>query len=215
MIIFAGVIGAGKTTYAKRLAETLGSRVFLEEVDDTPILTKYYEDAKRYAFSLQIHFLNKRFELIKEAFNENDTVLDRSIYEDQVFAWANMKNGNISPEEWQIYTDLLDNMMEELEGTPKKAPDLLIYLDVSFEHELANIKKRGRKFEQIETDTTLLTYYKQLYDQYQDWINHYDASEVLKIPADQYDIFNPNDWESVYGMIQERMDALNPAAILA
>ncbi|MDO4670456.1 MAG: deoxynucleoside kinase [Aerococcus sp.] len=203
MIIFAGVIGAGKTTYATRLAEALESQVFLESVDDNPILTKYYEDTARYAFPLQIHFLNKRFELIKQAFNENNNVLDRSIYEDKIFAWANVENGNISKEEWDIYSELLDNMMEEMQDTPKKAPDLLVYLDVSFENELENIKKRNRDYEQ---DPDLKAYYQQLYHAYGRWIEEYDVSDKLIIPADHYDIHNEDDWQAVYAQIIERLE---------
>lgn len=202
VIIFAGVIGAGKTLYSKRLAETLGTKVFFESVNDNPILAKYYEDAKRYAFPLQIHFLNKRFEQIKQAFYDNDNVLDRSIYEDKVFAWANVENGNISTEEWEIYSELLDNMMEEIQGTPKKSPDLLVYLKVSFEREMANIKQRNRSYEQIEQDPALYNYYRQLHAAYADWVEAYDYSDKLIIDADQYDIHNEADWQVVYQQIQ-------------
>lgn len=51
MIILAGMIGVGKTTYTTRLAETLGTEAFFEPVDDNPILDKYYEDPDRYALS--------------------------------------------------------------------------------------------------------------------------------------------------------------------
>ena len=57
MIILAGMIGVGKTTYTTRLAQALGTEAFFEPVDDNPILDKYYEDPDRYGFVLQIYFL--------------------------------------------------------------------------------------------------------------------------------------------------------------
>ncbi|MBC8831926.1 deoxynucleoside kinase, partial [Escherichia coli] len=65
---------------------------------------------------------------IKAALTDQNNVLDRSIYEDALFTQINYEEGNISEPEMDTYLDLLDNMMEELEFMPKKAPDLLIYL---------------------------------------------------------------------------------------
>ncbi|MGZ7259834.1 deoxynucleoside kinase, partial [Streptococcus pyogenes] len=79
------------------------------------------EDPDKYGFALQIYFLNKRFKSIKEAFFDQNNVLDRSIYEDALFTQINAENGNISQEEYQIYLELLANMMEELDTMPKKA----------------------------------------------------------------------------------------------
>ena len=61
MIILAGMIGVGKTTYTAQLAKELGTEAFFEPVEDNPILDKYYENPEKYGFALQIYFLNKRF----------------------------------------------------------------------------------------------------------------------------------------------------------
>lgn len=148
MIVFSGMIGVGKSTYAKKLTEELNIKLFEEPVDDNPILPLYYNNIKKWAFALQIFFLNKRFKLIKEASKLDNSVLDRSIYEDQLFTKLNHDLGNISKEEYDLYCDLLDNMMEEIDGLNKKSPDLLVYLTAPKEHILNNIIKRGREFEQ-------------------------------------------------------------------
>lgn len=140
MIILAGMIGVGKTTYTYRLAEELGTQPFFEPVEENPILDKYYEDPDKYGFALQIYFLNKRFKMIKAAYHDDNNILDRSIYEDALFTYINTLKGSISEQEYDIYLELLDNMMEEIQGLPKKAPDLLIYLDGSFDHIMNNIK---------------------------------------------------------------------------
>lgn len=199
------MIGAGKSLYTKKLSNELGTKAFYEPVANNPILDKYYAEPDKYAFSLQIFFLNQRFKLIKKAFNENNNVLDRSIYEDELFTYVNTLEGNISTEEFAIYTDLVDNMMEELEGLPKKAPDLLVYLDADIDHVLKNIKKRGREYEQVENDPGLLDYYKLLIDNYVGWFENYDKSPKIKIDAGQYDVNKEEDWQDVYGLIENKM----------
>lgn len=199
------MIGAGKSLYTKKLSNELGTKAFYEPVANNPILDKYYAEPDKYAFSLQIFFLNQRFKLIKEAFNENNNVLDRSIYEDELFTYVNTLEGNISTEEFAIYTDLVDNMMEELEGLPKKAPDLLVYLDADINHVLKNIKKRGREYEQVENDPGLLDYYKLLIDNYVGWFGNYNKSPKIKIDASQYDVNKEEDWQVVYGLIENKM----------
>ena len=139
LITIGAMIGAGKTSLAELVAEHFNSEVFYESVDDNPILPLFYTaseeeiQAKRYPFLLQLWFLNTRFKSIKEALVHDNNVLDRSIYEDWYFAKVNKELGRISELEFSLYESLLDNMMEELNGLPKKAPDLMIYLSGSFE----------------------------------------------------------------------------------
>lgn len=134
VIVIGGMIGLGKTTVAEILAEQLGSQVFYESVDDNPILPLFYTsskeeiEAKRYPFLLQLYFLNSRFKTIKDALQHENNIIDRSIYEDWYFAKRNRDLGRISSLEFEMYEKLLKNMMEELTGLPKKAPDLMVYL---------------------------------------------------------------------------------------
>lgn len=206
MIVVGGTIGAGKTTVAKRLSESFNSKLFLEPVDNNPILDKYYEDRERYGFSLQIYFLNKRFRLIKRAYEDRNNVLDRSIYEDALFTKINYKEGNISEEEYLIYLDLLDNMMEELEGLPKKAPDIFVYLDISFENMLKNIKKRNRPYEQISEDNGLYEYYKKVHNMYKDWYDNYNISKKVKIDMNKFDALKDEDWELILDIVKEELN---------
>lgn len=202
----AGMIGAGKSTYTEMISRRLGTEAFFESVDYNPILDKFYENPQKWAFSLQIYFLNTRFRSIKAALTDDNNVLDRSIYEDALFTRVNHLQGNISQEEMDIYNDLLANMMEELEGMPKKAPDLLIYLDGSFETILDHIRKRGREFEQIEDDSELLSYYELLFKNYEQWYQEYDQSPKIKINIDTFDIVNNSgDEEKVMSIIENAL----------
>ena len=200
------MIGAGKSTYTEMISRRLGTEAFFESVDYNPILDKFYDNPQKWAFSLQIYFLNTRFRSIKAALTDDNNVLDRSIYEDALFTRVNHLQGNISQEEMDIYNDLLANMMEELEGMPKKAPDLLIYLDGSFETILDHIRKRGREFEQIEDDSELLSYYELLFKNYEQWYQEYDQSPKIKINIDTFDIVNNSgDEEKVMSIIENAL----------
>ena len=202
----AGRRGAGKSTYTEMISRRLGTEAFFESVDYNPILDKFYDNPQKWAFSLQIYFLNTRFRSIKAALTDDNNVLDRSIYEDALFTRVNHLQGNISQEEMDIYNDLLANMMEELEGMPKKAPDLLIYLDGSFETILDHIRKRGREFEQIEDDSELLSYYELLFKNYEQWYQEYDQSPKIKINIDTFDIVNNSgDEEKVMSIIENAL----------
>lgn len=211
VIVIGGMIGAGKTSVAKLLGEELGSQVFFEEVDNNPLLELFYtadeqeEQEKRYPFLLQLTFLSSRFRSIKSALVDKNNVLDRSIYEDWYFTKVNHQLGRISELEFKIYEELLNNMMEELDELPKKAPDLMVYLHGSFEEIVRRIGTRGRDFEQ---DDSLMAYYKELWEGYDDWVdNHYDASQVLKINIDQYDVVhNEDDAKAVVELVREALE---------
>lgn len=205
VIVLAGMIGAGKTTYTTMLAEAFGTEPFYEAVDNNPILEKYYEDPKQYAFALQIFFLNKRFKSIKDALYHRNNVLDRSIYEDALFTQINYEDGNLSAEEFELYLELLDNMMEELDGMPKKGPDLLIYLRGSLETHLNRIEERGRPFEQIDTNDGLLEYYERVHSQYDDWFKAYDKSDTMIIDIDEINLQRDEDREHVIHSVQKKL----------
>lgn len=180
VLVLGGMISSGKTTATKILSEYFNSKAFYEPVDESenPILAKFYEDKSRYSFELQMLFLGRRFKMIKQALKEKNNVLDRSIYEDQLFAKINYLNGDMEQYQYDMYCEIANEMMEEIEGMPKKAPDLMIYLEVPFETILERIQKRGRECELNPDD---ITYYRQLWEAYKDWFEEYDASPKIKI----------------------------------
>ena len=210
VIVVGGMIGLGKSSVSKVLGEHFNSEVFYESVDDNPLLPLFYSESeeeiqkKRYPFLLQLYFLNTRFKSIKEALYADKNVLDRSIYEDWYFAKKNMELGRISQLEMDIYENLLNNMMEELESLPKKAPDIMIYLKGSFETVMNRIKLRGRDF---EVDDSLKEYYHFLWKDYDNWVkNHYKASEVLVIDMNVMDVVNNEDDKiKLIQMVEEKL----------
>ena len=214
VITIAGFIGGGKSSLAKILSEHLNSEAFYESVDDNPILPLFYTASKeeislnRYPFLLQLWFLNTRFKSIKRALTNKNNVLDRSIYEDLYFCQVNYELGRISELEFEIYKSLLNNMLEELDELPKKAPDLMVYLKGNFETFLSRIVGRGREY---ELDEELYDYYYKLWQGYDNWIQeHYTLSEVVVIDINKYDyVNNQEDKKEVLKLITDALNTIN------
>ncbi|WNN69402.1 deoxynucleoside kinase [Lactococcus lactis] len=188
VLVLAGTIGAGKSSLTEMLAKELGTEAFYESVDDNKVLPLFYKDPQKYAFLLQIYFLNKRFDSIKQALSNNNNVLDRSIYEDSLLFHLNADLGRATETEVEVYDSLLENMMQEINIlTFKKKPDLLIHISVSFEKMLERIQKRGREFEQLEYDPSLFDYYQELNRRYEDWFDNFDICPKIQIDGDKFD----------------------------
>lgn len=217
MDTLAGVIGSGKSSLTKILSDELKTTPFFEPVEDNPVLPLFYKgnklvesgkaDTNPYAFLLQVFFLNRRFAMIKQAMQEDNNILDRSIYEDAIFMKMNYEQGHTTEEEWNIYQGLLKNMLEELPyAAHKKSPDLMIMIRVSYDTMIKRISKRGREFEQLDTDPSLESYYKDLINRYDQWSKEYDASPIMIIDGDQYDFMeSKEDRNTVLNMIESKL----------
>ncbi|ANZ58082.1 deoxyguanosine kinase [Fructilactobacillus lindneri] len=208
VIITAGMIGVGKTTLTGKIAKHLGTKPFYEPVGDNPVLPLYYKDPKQYGFLLQIYFLNKRFSMIKKALQDDNNVLDRSIYEDALFTKENNAEGNISDVELEVYLKLLDNMMRELDELPKKQPDLLVYAATDFETILKRIQKRGRDYEQFEGNPELKNYYYKMWTAYQKWYKDYDISPKMKIDLQKYDLSDDKNTAIILNQIDDKLKTI-------
>ena len=207
VLVLAGTIGAGKSSLTEMLAEELKTQAFYESVDDNKVLPLFYENPQKYAFLLQIYFLNKRFDSIKRALSDNNNVLDRSIYEDSLLFHLNADLGRADETEVEVYDDLLNNMLEEIDSLSfKKRPDLLIHVKVSFEKMLKRIKKRGRQFEQLEYDPSLYDYYKELNSRYDTWFEDFDICPKIQIDGDKYDFVE--DEQSKIHVLQQIKEKL-------
>jgi len=212
VIVLAGTIGAGKSSLTALIANHFGSQAFYESIDDNEVLPLFYADPNKYAFLLQIYFLNKRFESIKQAMKDDNNVLDRSIYEDSLLFHLNADLGRATDTEVKVYDELLANMLEELPyAAHKKHPDLLVHIRVSFETMLERIEKRGREYEQLTFDPSLYDYYKELNKRYDQWYEEYNESPKIQIDGDQFNfVEDPQAAQAVLTMVEEALkDAVN------
>ena len=117
VIIIEGIIGTGKTTFAKILSDELKCE-WLQEPDEkngNPYLSKFYEDPKRWAFTMQLHLLNTRYRMHKFAQwntlqSNKNVIIDRSYFGDTAFARLQLKNGTMTQDEFDSYSMCYHNM---------------------------------------------------------------------------------------------------------
>ena len=170
-ISIAGLIGAGKTTLATALGETLGLPVYYEPVSDNVYLEDFYKDMKRYGFPLQIYLLNKRFRQQQQiVWDGRGGVQDRTIYEDAIFAKMLHDDGLMEHREYQTYLSLFNNMSNFM-----RKPNVIVYLDVTPEESYERIKMRSRECE----SSLPLEYLQKLSKAYEDFLE--DISQLIPV----------------------------------
>uniref|UniRef100_UPI00404847CD deoxynucleoside kinase n=1 Tax=Algoriphagus sp. TaxID=1872435 RepID=UPI00404847CD len=198
----AGNIGSGKTTLTEKLTKHYGWKAEFEAVDDNPYLADFYEDMKRWAFHLQVYFLNSRFNQLKtiQASSES-TIQDRTIYEDAYIFAANLYKSNLLTErDYANYKSLFDSMISHV-----KAPDLLIYLKADIPKLVGQIEKRGRSYE----TAMRIDYLKNLNSHYEDWIAEYKEGKLLIIDVNNLDfVERSGDFSFIVEKIEREMFGL-------
>jgi deoxyadenosine/deoxycytidine kinase len=201
VITIAGTVGVGKSTMTNALANALGFRTSFEKVDTNPYLDKFYADFERWSFHLQIYFLAERFKDQKKIFEYGGGfVQDRSIYEDTgIFANMHYEKGTMTKVDYETYTSLFEAMVM----TPYfPHPDLLIYLEGSLDDILGRIQERGRPMEQ----QTPISYWEEMHERYEKWINSFHACPVLRLNINDYDVLsNSNSVEPIIEKISHHM----------
>jgi deoxyadenosine/deoxycytidine kinase len=199
-IAIAGNIGTGKTTLTQMLSQRFGWNAFFESVQDNPYLADFYNDMERWAFPLQIFFLNNRFKVHQGIGGHADSAIqDRSIYEDaHIFARNLYEQGKMEKRDYFNYLDLYQMMTKYL-----SPPDLVIYLKKSLPKLKEQIQRRGRDFEKNIPEQYLCD----LNRYYDDWIGSYDLGKKLTIESDELDfVRRPADFDLI---IRQMVDALD------
>ncbi|WP_025761661.1 deoxynucleoside kinase [Dyadobacter tibetensis] len=180
-IAIVGNIGAGKTTLTQKLGAHYGWEVMYEAVDGNPYLADFYQDMPRWAFNLQIYFLNSRFAQIQKIQSATYTTIiqDRTIYEDAyIFAKNLFESDLLTARDYETYLLLFNSILNSV-----RPPDLLIYLKADLPKLQAQIKKRGRDFESGISQEYLVNLNKQ----YDLFAQTYDHGKILEIDVNHLD----------------------------
>src|SRR5260370_1321208 len=108
LIAVAGIMGSGKTTLARALAERLRFRYFPESLPALEYLTDLFRDRARWSFDTQVAFLTyKSLQLLRATRDGNDVVLDRSLYEDaEIFARHFFEKAEMDARSYETYKAL-------------------------------------------------------------------------------------------------------------
>lgn len=177
-IAIEGPIGVGKTSLAKRLAETFNYDIVLEKPEDNPFLERFYRSPQQHALATQLFFLFQRSQQL-QALKQDDLfepvrVADFLIDKDMLFAQQ-----NLDPDEFKLYQTVYQHLTIDAPD-----PDLVIYLQAPTTVLLNRIQRRGIAAEQsIEAD-----YLNRLNDAYTAFFHYYDRSPLLIVNCTDLDL---------------------------
>ena len=168
-IVVEGPIGAGKTSLARRLAQSYGAQTVLEEPAQNPFLERFYREGRRYALPTQLFFLFQRITQLRDLsqrdlFSESiaaDFLLDK----DPLFARLTLDD-----DEMALYQQIFDSLRPQV-----PQPDLVIYLQAQPETLIERVRRRGIAMEADISET----YLRALVESYSRFFYHYDTAPLM------------------------------------
>jgi deoxyguanosine kinase len=187
-IAVEGPLGVGKTSLALLLAERIHGRTILEDAEDNPFLTSFYNDPKRFAFQTQLFFVLRRFQR-QEEINQIDlfkriVVSDFLFDKDRIFARLNLDD-----REFGLYEQVF-NLLK----VKSAKPDLVIFLQARTDVLKERIGKRKRDYEK----SIPVAYLDQLNQAFNEFFFHYNETPLLVINASEIDFVNvPADLDNL------------------
>jgi len=193
-IAVEGVIGVGKTSFAKMLSERLQADLIAEEVFENPFLADFYKNRKRYAFQCQLNFLISRYQqqqqlIIRDLFAQK-IVADYLFAKDSIFASV-----TLSERELILYERLSEVISQDI---PK--PDLVIYLQGNTRTLLERVRHRNFSFEK-PVDFEYLDGLNKAYDYF---FFNYTDTPLLVVRTDSIDFVNrPQHFDDLVEQIKK------------
>ena len=179
-IVVEGPIGAGKTSLARRIAETAGAALMLEAPEDNPFLERFYRDMPRYALPTQLFFLFQRIhqlaELRQPDMFKGTTIGDFLFEKDPLFARL-----TLTDDELALYEQMYRHLKPQA-----PVPDLVIYLQAEPATMIERVRRRGHAHEAPISES----YLTRLAERYTRFFHHYDAAPLLIINADHFNFID-------------------------
>lgn len=184
-IVVEGPVGVGKTTLAKRLAESFDTDLLLEGADENPFLNGFYENKKNVAFQTQLFFLFQRAQQMQDL-RQADMfrpvhVADFIMEKDRLFAEL-----TLDEEEFKLYQQVYQHLTIDA-----PIPDLVVYLQASVDVLRKRISHRGRDYEHSMSRD----YLSRINESYAHFFHNYNQSPLLIVNAEEIDLVNnENDY---------------------
>lgn len=197
-IAIEGNIGAGKTSLAQMLSEDFNALLVTEQFENNSFLPLFYKEPERYAFPLEMSFLAARYQQLKKNLStpglfQSAIISDYFFDKSMIFARKTLQN-----DEFRLYSRLFNIISSNL---PR--PDILVYLYSNIDKLQANIKKRGRDYEQEIEDQ----YLEKIQQSYFDYINTQSELTVVIINNNTLDfVQNSSDYQKIKNTILSSHD---------
>jgi len=207
-IVVEGPIGVGKTSLARRLADTLGGQLVAEQADQNPFLERFYRNPRAAAFQTQLFFLFQRARQLEEVRQQDlfgaVRVADYLLEKDRLFARVNLDDA-----EYALYEKVYERVVVD---APK--PDLVVYLQAPVDVLADRIAKRGIRYEQhIERG-----YLDKLTQAYSRFFHSYNDAPLLIVNSAAIDpVNNEADFQLLFAEISKTRGGrhfFNPGASL-
>ena len=204
-IVIEGPIGVGKTSLARRLAESFDSELLLEQAEANPFLERFYRNPREAALPAQLFFLFQRVRQIEDLRQADifsaTRVADFLIEKDRLFAQINLDRHEL---------ELYDQVHQSMDINPPE-PDLVVYLQAPVDTLLFRIANRGIDYEQRMGRN----YLERLNEAYSKFFHDYDRAPLLIVNAATIDPINNDDHYNVLldeiQRIQSGRHFFNPA----
>lgn len=192
-IAIEGPIGVGKTSLARRLADSLQAELLLEQPETNPFLERFYRDPRGASLPTQLFFLFQRVQQI-EQLRQSDIFAETRISDflldkDRLFAEINLDQAELA-----LYAKVAASI-----GIDAPAPDLVVYLQAPVDTLLFRIARRGIDFEQ----RIGRRYLERLTEAYARFFHDYAAAPLLIVNAA---VIDPVHNDAHFGLLLEQID---------
>jgi deoxyguanosine kinase len=179
-IAVEGPIGVGKTSLARKLAESFNYDILLERSEENPFLDRFYHNPRQLALATQLFFLFQRAQQIQEL-RQDDMfepvrVADFLMEKDRLFA-----KQNLDTDEYKLYENVYKHLTIDA-----PVPDLVIYLQAPVEVLMQRIQQRAIPAEQLIQEQYLVN----LTRAYTEFFHYYNSSALLVVNSSELDFVN-------------------------
>jgi len=190
-IVVEGPIAVGKTTLAGILAREFAAAEELDPAGQNPFLRSFYAEPPRWALATQLSFLTLRraqqARIAALALDDESlarpVVSDYLLAKDEIFARLTLEEM-----EFALYRELAGALAQNDE-TQLRRPDLVIYLEASYEVLQARLRKRNRDYERHIAPK----YLESLSEAYRTYFHSYEDAPLLVVNSSAIDFLENGD----------------------